>query len=255
VKGKIDMSTETTAPANEPTEAMLRRVQALLAKASDDAATPEESETYIAKATELMAKYGIVQAMLNAAKPAGQRERPIQKSIHVLGPYAMEKRTLLGQIGDVFGVKSVHVAGRTTANGLLVYLFGYPGDIERVESLFASLTLQAIRDVMRADVPFYENKAAWRRSFLNGFSSAVGHRLKQTYGRAREEAVAATPGTALVLANRDDEVETAYRQAFPDARARRRRLSGGGGRDGRASGKRADIGQSAAGGGRRQVGR
>ena len=41
------------------TNAILAKVRKLLAKAEDAATTPQESETYTAKAAELMAGYGL----------------------------------------------------------------------------------------------------------------------------------------------------------------------------------------------------
>lgn len=247
--------TVTTSATNEPSEAMLRRVQGLLAKASDDAATPEESETYMAKATELMAKYGIEQAVLNAAKPAGQREEVTRKRITIPGPYSLEKRTLLHRIARPLGVRDIRLVGAGEKGEQVVIVFGYPSAVEQVEMLFASLTLQAIRDAMRAVIPYYEHKAAWRRTFLEGFASVVGQRLTDMYARTEQEATAATPGTALVLVDRRAAVDTAFAEAFPRIRSSHRNLSGGGRAAGRESGRRADIGQRATGGGRRQVGR
>jgi hypothetical protein len=48
-----------------PTDA-LDRVRKLLAKAEDDAVTPEEAEALTAKAAELMARYGIDRVRLGA---------------------------------------------------------------------------------------------------------------------------------------------------------------------------------------------
>ena len=48
---------------------MLDKVRKLLAKAEDPACTPAEAEALTAKATELIAKYGIDQAVLAAQRP------------------------------------------------------------------------------------------------------------------------------------------------------------------------------------------
>jgi hypothetical protein len=97
--------------------------------------------------------------------------------------------------------------------------------------------------------------AAFRRSFLAGFASTVTDRVERLYRRVEQEQ-ADQPGTALVLASRGEEVDSALEGMFPKlAKGRASRLSGSGYGDGMRSGQRADIGQHAAGGGRRQVGR
>lgn len=244
------MSTETI---SRPSDAMLRRVQALLAKASDGAATSEESETYVAKATALMAKYGIEQAMLDAAKPAGQREEVTSKRIVIPGPYAMEKRTLLHVIAKPLGVRDIRIVGLGGKGEQVVHVFGYPSDLEKVDLLFASLTLQAIRDAMRVEIPYYEHRAAFRRTFLDGFARAVGRRLADLYRKTEQEASATAPGTALVLVDRRTAVQKAFEVEYPKVRSSSRNLSGGGYGAGVQAGQRADIGQRAAGGGRRQL--
>jgi uncharacterized protein DUF2786 len=246
----------TTDSDASPTSAMLRRVQLLLAKASDSAATPEESETYMAKATELMARYGIEQAMLDADKPKGEREQVTNKRVVIPGPYAMDKRSLLHRIAKVFNVKDIRLQGLKPMPGaLVVQLFGFPSELAQVELMFASLTLQAIRDVMRERVPSWDNTAAFRRTFLVGFADVVGERLVKTYGKVEREATAATPGTALVLVDRRQQVEQAFTLAFPRTVQGQRRLSGSGVNAGRAAGQRADIGGNKVGGGRVALGR
>lgn len=234
--------------------AKLRLIQALLAKAADDAATPAESETYVAKATELMAKYGIEQAHLNAAKPAGQRETVTSMSFDVEAPYALDKASLLHTIGEALGCKTIRLLGRGKKNGWqVVRVFGFPSDLAQVEMLFASLTLQVTRDMLRADAPYYENVAAFRRTFIAGFTSVVRRRLVEMYAKTAREAEVSTPGTALVLVDRKDEISHAYAEAYPRVRSgRNRQLSGSGKQAGRESGRRADIGGRGVGGSAQQ---
>jgi hypothetical protein len=242
------MSEQPTTGANA---AKLRMVQLLLAKASDPAATAEESAVYMEKATELMAKYGIEEAMINEAKPAGEREQVTRKQIVIPAPYALEKRTLLNEIGKAFGVRTIHHSG---TKPLRVTMFGYPSDLTTVEALFASLTLQATRDVLREEVPYWDNTAAFRRTFLVGFAAVVGRRLADMYRKVEREQTATTPGTALVLADRRQAVDVAFAEAFPRTTSQSRNLSGSGGRAGRAAGHRADLGGHKVGGGRRALG-
>lgn len=242
---------------SQPTDqgAKLRRIQMLLAKASDPATTPEESETYMEKATELMAKYGVEQAMLDAAKPKGEREAVTQKRVVIPGPYSLDKRVMLDKIATPLNVHTIRLQGvKPSPGATVVIMVGYPSDLEQVESLFASLTLQVIRDAMRAEVPYWDNTAAFRRTFISGFAEVVGRRLAQMYQKVQhEEEQSGAPGTALVLADRHDAVEEAYKAAFPKVRNIRRSLSGSGSHAGREAGRRADLGGNKVGGGRRAL--
>ncbi|MEV4705532.1 DUF2786 domain-containing protein [Actinoplanes sp. NPDC049316] len=52
------------------TDRLLERVRKLLAKAESPACTPAEAEAFTAEAAELIAKYGVDQALLAGAGPA-----------------------------------------------------------------------------------------------------------------------------------------------------------------------------------------
>ena len=90
----------------------------------------------------------------------------------------------------------------------------------------------------------WDHPAAFRRSWLAGFTAAVSRRLREAEEAAQAEAEerdgAAGRSTALVLADRTLEVLDAAGQAYPNARtARSRQLSGGGAGQGFAAGQRA----------------
>ncbi len=238
-------------------DTLLARVRKLLAKAEDPAATTEEAETYTAKATELMAAYGIDRALLAASDPSldvvGDRVLVLDR------PYAAEKGQLVGEVALSLGCRAVRrtrYPGGTKEES--VHLFGHRSDLERVEILFTSLLLQAMQALARTPVPGWEHPAAFRRSWLTGFSAAVGRRLElaeQTAAERAEESFAASgTSTALVLADRSSAVTAARDEAYPDLRrAATRRLSGSGRADGWAAGQRADLGGSRLTGGRRAL--
>jgi hypothetical protein len=54
-------------------EAMLSKVRKLLAQAEDPACTPAEAAAFMAKATELIARYGVDRALLAVRAPASVR--------------------------------------------------------------------------------------------------------------------------------------------------------------------------------------
>lgn len=247
----------TTAPSVETsTDKRLERVRKLLALAENSAATPAESEAFSAKAADLIAAYGIDEALL-AAK--SQDRTIIERKIMTLhAPYADQKSTLAHHVGLAMGVKSVASQGRDSAGKKIVHLhlFGMKADIARADMLVTSLLMQASRDVMRTPIPWGDDKAAYRRSWWLGFTEAVIGRVKIAERDARADSEDkfenAGTSTALVIRDRDALVSDAVREAFPNATQSRRTSTSGQGRGaGNAAGQRANIGgKSFAGGGR-----
>lgn len=225
---------------------MLAKIRKLLAKAENEAATPQEAEAYTAKATELIAAYGIDQTLLNA-----DRGTPLvvgDRTIGLEAPYARDKADLLATIASHYGCQAVQVARReSSSTAWAVHLFGQDADLERTELLFTSLLLQAATWMVRAPVPRGESLAAFRRSWLAGFRSAINTRLAQVEARAQAAATADRLedrlSTAVVLADRDAVAKRAMNAAYPHLRsARARQLSGSGAADGWGAGQRADLG-------------
>lgn len=234
----------------------LEIVRKLLAKA-ERAATTAESETYTAKAVELMARHGIDEALLAAAEPG--RDVPGGTVITMDDPYSAGKARLLAWTASALRCRSVlhaRPAGRVAA----VTVFGFAADRERVEVLFTSLLLQATTQVARQRPAWSdESVAAYRRSWLHGFAAEVHRRLVAAERRAAGERAEGTearsgtaePSVALVLAGREKQVDQAFDETFPQIpRARPASLSGSGLRAGVAAGRRADLGGRAVGAGK-----
>ncbi|OJF15503.1 DUF2786 domain-containing protein [Couchioplanes caeruleus] len=212
---------------------LLSRVRKLLAKAEDPACTPPEAEAFMAKAAELIAKYGIDRALLAGADPALD---PVgDRVVAVEPPYSRDKAALLGAVALALRCKAVHLERRGTAR---VHLFGHGADLERVELLFTSLLVQAAHGLAAAEVPGHDHPAAFRRSWLAGFTEAIRARLTA----AEQAAVASAPGAELVLVDRTELVERRRDETYPRlARPGPRRLSGTGRRQGYAAGRSADL--------------
>jgi hypothetical protein len=236
-----------TAPGGAP-GGKLHTVRKLLAKA-EGAATPEEAETYTAKAVELMARHGIDEALLAAARPGRDEIGPMR--IAMQDPYSAGKARLLGWTARALGCRWV-LHGAWGGKVAAVTVFGHASDRERVELLYTSLQLQATGQLVRVRPPWAgESVAAYRRSWLHGFASEVHRRLVAAEEAARsatEERQAAPgptgPPVALVLADRRRRVESAFAAAFPElATARRTVLSGSGYAAGARAGQRADLGR------------
>lgn len=249
----------------------LARIRALLAKAEDPAATEAERETYNTKVAQLIAQYGIDEALLGAREPA--RETVGNRTITVDAPYTQDKAVLLYRVAERLRCRPLLMG---TAQ---VKVYGMASDLDRVELLYTSLLVQASFGLATAcPANPRENIKAYRRTWLRGFTSAVSMRLMKAERAAAERAEHASttetdvatgsapvagraiagPSVALVLANRDALVQNAYEADHPkgSTTARRRSLSGTGSSAGYAAGQRADLGGSRlAGNSRRAVGR
>ncbi|WP_141757972.1 DUF2786 domain-containing protein [Streptomyces sp. LUP47B] len=231
-------------------EALLGKVRSLLRKAENAGATEEEARVYLAKATELMAKYGIEQAMLDDVT---EPERPVDRIVDLYPPYVKEGRRLLARIGYEMRCRSVYPGGK--ANRHRVHLFGFEADIQATEVLFASLRLQMLEGADRADRlhrPEGEDARAYKRSWMLGFIREVTARIgaAQQVARAaaeqRTEAEGEGPGgrsVALVLADRTTVVEARLAAQYPKLnKTRPTKFKGTGYWQGVADGRDADIG-------------
>ncbi len=163
-------------------EAMLSKVRKLLAQAEDPACTPAESAAFTAKATELIARYGVDRALLAARDPATD---PVgDRVVEVLAPYARDKAGLLAAVADPLRCRCVR---RRHGSGFAMHLFGFSSDLERVDLLFTSLLVQAAHGLAGAAVPPDEHPAGFRRSWLAGFGQEDVERLRAAEAHAASE--------------------------------------------------------------------
>jgi hypothetical protein len=215
-------------------DSLLARVRKLLAMAEDPACTPAEAEAFTEKATDLIAKYGVDQALLAADDPA--RDPVGDRMVTIVAPYARDKAGLLAAVAAPLRCRVVHLERRSTARS---HLFGHVADLERVDLLFTSLLVQAAHGLSAGRVPPGEHLAAFRRSWLAGYTQAIQARLWV----AEQSAAAAAPGSELVLLDRTELVEQRRDEVYPRlARLGPRRLSGGGMLHGYRAGQVADLG-------------
>lgn len=225
---------------------ILAKVRKLLAQAEDPAATSAEAEAFTAKATRLIADYGIDRALLDEQRPGSD---PVTDTvIEVQPPYANEKATLASVVADGLRCRAVVRKGRSYDGcSFSVHVFGRESDLVCVEMLLTSVLVQGTQALLATRVPPWEHKAAFRRTWWLGFAGAIGNRLTESERQAAREAegrfAAAGTSSALVLADHAREADEAMRATYPRLRAAAsRRLSGGGHADGWASGQRADLG-------------
>lgn len=231
---------------------MLGKIRALLNKAEANGVTPAEAEALSAKAAELMGKYAIDHAMLDAARLAADRERPGRRAVRFAGEtYAARKMLLLSACGRAGGCYSIRTDSDT------IVMFGYEADLDMAVMLYHSLLVQAARALARETVPVYTGTRAFRSAWWLGYAARVGERLASSARRGQEDSArGAGPGTAVVLADRQRSVQAAARAEFPSTRNVRvsRPGSYAGYAGGQAAGSRADLGRTGSlGGGRRQL--
>jgi hypothetical protein len=225
---------------------LLDRVRKLLAKAEDEACTPEEAQALTAKAAELMARYGIDRALLGALRP--ETDAVTDRVFSLDNPWGDVKRHLLAGLGTALRCQCVQTK---TAAGTRLHVFGYGSDLERAELMFTSLLVQMARALALQPVPAAGGGAkAWRRSWMLGFCAAVVARVRAAEEAAASAAsggggsvpVTAGPSAALVLADRSVAVREQVSAAYPRLRRARVTYSGGGYGDGYREGQKADIG-------------
>jgi hypothetical protein len=231
----------------EAPERLLERVRKLLAKAEDESCTAPEAEALTAKATELMARYGIDRALLAAARP--ETDVPGSRLVVTGNPWGRVKAHLLCGLGAALRCQCVILTER---DGLGVHMFGYASDLERADLLYTSLLIQMWHGLVATPVPAQaRNVRAWRRSWLLGFAAAVIARVRAAEERAASTAEAATragagagggPSAALVLAGREEVIAGAMAREYPTLRRARVTYTGSGYGAGYAQGERADIG-------------
>jgi hypothetical protein len=226
----------------EASENVLDRVRKLLAKAEDEGVTPHEAEALTAKASELMARYGIDRARLGALHP--ESDNPGDRVFDLDNPWAAVKCHLLSGLSQAMRCQTVIVPKRE--QGSRLHVFGYASDIERADILFTSLLVQMQRALAREQAPEARVRA-WRRSWMLGFSSAVIARVRTAEEHAVKAADADQPAdggksTALVLADRSQVIRAQVKQTYPSLRTTRTTYTGSGYESGHREGQRADIG-------------
>ncbi|MFC7928617.1 DUF2786 domain-containing protein [Streptomyces cinereoruber] len=222
----------------------LATIRALLAKAEDPATPEAEAELARTRAMEMVAKYGVDEALLSDGQPS--RDEITDKSFDLPNPWSMSRVRLMCFIAKAVGCQAVHM-GPSANGGRRVHVVGYESDVQRAEILYTSLLLQMLNGLNRQTVPYGVRSAkAWRNSWQLGFIVRVTERLEAIEKAARAAASAETSATGrsgeLVLADRDAMVRAAYRKAHPNVRKQRGSFSGTGYGDGVAAGNRADIG-------------
>jgi hypothetical protein len=249
----------------------LSTIRALLAKA-EATEFPDEAEAFFNKASELISRWAIDEAMLWADADESGREQPDELQLLLHAPYLPQKAVLVGAVATAHGCRAVRIVSPPGTGKEIISIVGFPTELRWVDTLATSLMVQ-LTSAMLSRCPAGltpSASASWRRSFIVGFAEEVGTRLESDRAAAAAERdAAAAPGsaggraagsaapssTALVLASRADEVDSELRRRHPRLRSSwaSSGRSASGRREGRAAGREASITRRGL-GGRRQLG-
>lgn len=225
------------------------KVRKLLNKA-ERAATEAEAEAFFDKAQELMTRW-----MLDEAKLQAMGDRPREgftnRRFKIATTYKHADQALLQGIAKA---NDCRVHGWTYSPDLNV--FGYEGDVERVAFLYTHLQVQAARAARKAVQPSWDTNSPYifKRSFRLGFASTVAKRLQLSRHETQQAAVAEDASLLPVLANRANDVLEAFRKRNPNLVSRKGpgiNGSAAGHAAGHVAGQTADIGGGRVGGGSR----
>ncbi len=235
-------------PAAGVDDRILHRVRMMLTKAES---TPFEAEAdaFTAAAQSLMARHSIDAAMLAAEQPSSAE--PVGRRIGLDNPYEAEKVMLLQSVAAANRCQVVWSKELGFAT-----MVGFVEDLESVDLLFTSLLVQSTQAVRaagtRTDRYGRSRTRAFRHSFLTGYATRIGERLRAATSTevetARAEVASSGRDLVPVLAERDAQVEGTTARMFPALMQRSlgRVNHGEGWVTGRAAADRASIGPSGA---------
>ena len=235
-------------------------IRGLLAKA-EATEFPDEAEAFFAKASELISRWSIDEAMLWADSDESTRERPDELRLVLHSPYLPQKAVLVGVVAAAHGCRAVRLVSAPRTGTEIVSVVGFPSELCWVDTLVTSLMVQLTSGMLarRPAGMTASGSASWRRSFIIGFAEEVGQRLEADRATAAAEhdasargggaggvaAAAEAASTALVLASRQDDVDDELRRRHPHLRSSYASSgrSAEGRRHGRAAGREASIGR------------
>jgi hypothetical protein len=209
--------TTGTASGSEVDPKMLAKVRGLLAKA-ESTEFPEEADAFLAKAQELMSRYSLERAAIDALADGGSTipVRTDGRRIWLDNPYVSAKSMLVSAVARANRCRSV------IASGLgMVTVVGEETDTEIVEVLSTSLLVQAGRAMLaagsRMDRGGRSRTKSFRQAFLVSYAQRIGERLAEASRRAEGEVVESLGDGRLlpVLAARELAVQDRVAELFP----------------------------------------
>lgn len=239
-----------------------RRISALLDKA-DRTDNPFEAEAYVMKAQALATMASIDIAASRVRAP--ERSEPITRTVVIGEKGRRANQHLIGLFVAVAHANSAHVD--VASDSTYVIGYGMPGDLDMVEALFATISVQmvsaataylaagawreetyVVRGTRRTRKPFTAQTA--RAAFYRAYVERIGERLQEARREGIEESDRASGGGGAELVIRDAEKRVReFHRTTSSARGRWGGYSGGArpsgtaGTEGRAAASRARLGE------------
>ncbi|MEU4288944.1 DUF2786 domain-containing protein [Kribbella sp. NPDC026596] len=205
---------------------MLARIRRLLAKA-EATEFPDEAEALSGKAQELMAKFSLDSALVDAEveipdDSAGRR-------LWVDTPYVSAKAQLVGAVASANRCRTVVID-----NLAVVTIVGAELDLQLTEILSTSLLVQANRAMLAAGKHIghrgESRTRSFRQSFLMAYAQRIGERLEASTAATQAAVPEPDAGRLLpVLAKREEQVDALFTKLFPNTTTRRTRITNGAG--------------------------
>lgn len=192
---------------------VLSRIRSLLAKA-EATDYEDEADALSAKAQELMTKFALDRAAVEAADEAPESlDAPAGRRIWLHPPYISAKTHLVSGVARANNCRAV-----TTGDLGFVTVLGHETDLQLVELLTTSLLVQAGREMLRAGRQVSRSgrsrTRSYRHAFLVSYAVRIGERL-QAAAQAAQAAVDDAERLLPVLAARDERVDRLFTELFP----------------------------------------
>ena len=189
---------------------IIERIKKLLALSSSQ--NPNEAALAAAKAQELLFRHNLSMAMVEAALEGGNSAYVSDRFDS--GGWMHWRRRLLAAVARNNFCRGVSYQGTRD-----VGIVGEPHNVTVVKHLYAFL----VREVMRlADIGVKqergldeEEQRAWKRSFYLGAVRTIAQRL----AAQRQRDVSADPRAAAMVVRKDQQLDDAYKEHFPNARS------------------------------------
>jgi hypothetical protein len=163
---------------------ILARVRGLLAKA-ESTESPEEAEALSSKAQELMSRYALERALVDA--DAGDAQPVTARRLWLDAPYVGAKSLLVDAVASANRCRTV------LAEKLgFVTVLGDDVDLDAVETLMTSLLVQATRAMVSAGRQTTRYGVSRTRSYRQSFLVAYATRIRERLDAANAGAVAET---------------------------------------------------------------
>jgi hypothetical protein len=207
---------------------MLARIRGLLAKA-EATEFPDEAEALSGKAQELMAKFSLDRALVEADPETEIPDDSAARRLWVDTPYVSAKAQLVGAVASANRCRTVVIDQLA-----VVTVVGAELDLQLTEILSTSLLVQANRAMLAAGKHIgrrgESRTRSFRQSFLMAYAQRIGERL-QAAAASTQAAVPEADADRLlpVLTRREEQVDALFTQLFPKTTTRRTRITNGAG--------------------------